>query len=100
MTVELGLTPAHHIIVVEHAGEADDDSAAVLRQWGSVTRAFAVSQAAGLVALAARQLDALVSPTCTYWRDYASRYLPCCENDRTYQGDGCDKENQVLNKRG
>jgi SNF2 family DNA or RNA helicase len=75
MAVELGLTPAHHIIVVDHADEANDDSAAVPRQWGSVTRAFAVSQAAGLVALAARQLDALASPTCTYWRDYASRYL-------------------------
>ncbi len=80
MNVELALSPAGRLAIVE-AVEVADASVSVEanglspRAARSVTIAFAESGAAGLFALATTKLDGALSPSLGYWREFAARYL-------------------------
>ena len=68
----LTLTPAGRLLLPEgeHDGTATPDA------WMKrVADAFSSSQAAGLFSLAATSPDAPPSPSFSFWRDFACRYL-------------------------
>jgi len=72
MNYDLALTPAGRL----HLREAHDDSGATPDAWMKrVAAAFWSSQAEGLLALAATRPDAPPSPSFSFWRDFACRYL-------------------------
>ena len=71
MPFDLSLSPAGHLLA--HLDAAGEDAADA---WAKrVQRAFAVSQGAGLFALAAQRPPTALAPSPAFWRDYAARYL-------------------------
>ena len=72
MTYDLILTPTGRL----RLSEGDEHEAATHDAWTKrVTAAFSLSQAAGLVSLAATRPDAPPSPSFSFWRDIACGYL-------------------------
>jgi len=71
-TYELTITPAGHL----RLREGNDDSGVSPDAWmRRVAAAFSSSQAAGLFALAATKPEVPSSPSLSFWRDFACRYL-------------------------
>ena len=72
MSYDLTLTPAGHL----HLREGEDDSGATPDAWMKrVAAALSSSQASGIFSLAATRPDAPLSPSFSFWRDFACRYL-------------------------
>ena len=66
------LTPAGRL----RLRESVNDSGAISDSWTKrVAAAFSSSQASGLFALAATRPDVSLSPSFSFWRDFACRYL-------------------------
>jgi len=72
LSFDLVLTPAGHLRIKEAESEEAGPSGAWIRK---VAEAFSSCQAAGLFALAASNPGTPLSPSLSYWRDFASRYL-------------------------
>ena len=70
MNYDLILTPAGHLLLRDVEG-CDDPDAWMKR----AVAAFSSSQAAGLFALATTKPDTPPSPSFSFWRDFACRYL-------------------------
>ncbi len=72
MNCNLTLTPDGHLLLRDGRG----DRIAIPDAWMKrVAAAFSSSRAAGLFSLAATRPDAPPSPTFSFWRDFACRYL-------------------------
>ncbi|MGH8193783.1 MAG: hypothetical protein ACREQ8_05180, partial [Woeseiaceae bacterium] len=78
---ELGLLPSGHLHLFFTTGE--DRNA--LREPGLMVRGFDEGIPAGLIALAAKEHTAALSPTLGFWRSFACRYL--AERCRIAQAD-------------
>jgi len=72
MSYELILTPAGHLRLREGEGEEAATPGAWMKK---VLDAFSSSQPSGLFALAASISDTPLSPSLSFWRDFACRYL-------------------------
>jgi superfamily II DNA or RNA helicase len=72
LDIELILTPAGHLRLKESASGEAGAPGAWMRK---VADAFSSCQAAGLFALAASNPDTPLSPSFSFWRDFACRYL-------------------------
>jgi SNF2 family DNA or RNA helicase len=68
---DLILIPAGHLRLQEDQGDRSSSDAWMIK----VADAFSSCQAAGLFALSASNPGAPLSPSVSYWRDFASRYL-------------------------
>ncbi|MFH1684320.1 MAG: DEAD/DEAH box helicase [Candidatus Margulisiibacteriota bacterium] len=76
MSGELILTPAGHLLF--HKGEANE---------AGIPHAFSSCQAAGLFQLAAAKPDSFLSPSFSFWRDFACHYLTrLCRSSETASG--------------
>ncbi len=78
--MELALTPSGRITVCQTTdpqdGPATSSQAAKSDgQIGRVAKAFATSQGEGLLLLATERFDGPLAPACSYWREFAVRYL-------------------------
>jgi len=72
MSVDLSLTPAGRLRLIEVGHDAD----AMPDVWAKrVAEAFSSSRAAGLFALAAARPGAPPAPALSFWRNFACRYL-------------------------
>ena len=75
MTLELAFTPAGRITVGQAGGGAEPGDGKSTGQWGGIVKAFESSQAEGLFALATERCATPATPSCAYWRDFATRFL-------------------------
>ena len=80
---ELALTPSGRLLL--HAGDGDAPLDTGSR---GVANAFRSGQASGLFALAAKRPDTPPSPTFSFWRDFACRYLDRLCRTPEIEGDG------------
>ena len=73
----LSLSPTGHLLMILPAGtDAISADAALLPSRGpAIAKAFAASQAQGLIALAGGKADPTWPLPWTFWRDFAGRYL-------------------------
>ncbi|MBL7223011.1 MAG: DEAD/DEAH box helicase [Candidatus Brocadiae bacterium] len=70
VTHDLVLTPGGHLLVREAEGSGEPDA------WTRrAAAAFSTSQSAGLFSLAATRPETPPSPSFSFWRDFACRYL-------------------------
>ena len=77
MTPELIFTPAGHLVMVESAKEATESeqnqpSDVCLKR---IAKAFAASQGEGLFTLATERAATAMTPSLSYWSEFAARYL-------------------------
>ena len=70
--MEFVLAPSGRIVLLSRV---DSQPVEPGNQLARLAKAFATSQGEGLFLLAAQRLDDPISPACSYWRDFASRYL-------------------------
>jgi SNF2 family DNA or RNA helicase len=82
---EIGLTPSGRLIWIE--GEAARTTGAWSRR---VVEGFSSCRSAGLVALAATTPDGPLSPSLSFWRDLAGRYLTLLCRTPEFTGDLTD----------
>ncbi|MBN2295236.1 MAG: DEAD/DEAH box helicase [Pirellulales bacterium] len=80
MSIDLALTPANHIVVLQRPGREDgfyDDTSDALRdsKLDRVVEAFKSVQAEGLFTLAAEKLEPPFPASFGYWRGFARCYL-------------------------
>ena len=87
MSRELILTPAGHLLLREDEAERTDGPNAWMKR---VVDAFLSCQAAGLFALAATRPDTPPSPSLSFWRDFACRYLTRLCRTPEFAGDRLD----------
>ncbi|SHH77402.1 DEAD/DEAH box helicase [Desulfofustis glycolicus] len=74
MTLELALTPAGCLYLLDTAG--DEKNHSLTAAWlNRVTAGFSAGQGAGLFALAATRPEGALSPSFGFWRDFAVSYL-------------------------
>ena len=82
---DLVLTPTGHLLLREAEGSGDLDA------WMKrAVAAFSSSQAAGLFSLAATRPDTPPSPSFSFWRDFACRYLTELCRTPEFTGDSLD----------
>ena len=77
MSVDLALTPAGRLCLIERSDD-DGDLRGMPRdakQVRAIRKSFASDHAEGLFHLAARHHDGLLPPAFAFWRDYATTYL-------------------------
>jgi SNF2 family DNA or RNA helicase len=87
MSYELILTPAGRLRFREGETEGAGKPGGWLRK---VLDAFSSSQASGLFALAASNPDTPLSPSLSYWRDFACRYVTQLCRTPEFAGDTLD----------
>ena len=75
MSLHLAFTPSGRVTVALPTSGEGGAARAANDGFGRAARAFATCQAAGLFALAVEKFESPPSPSATYWRDFAAKYL-------------------------